>query len=118
MKCPQCNFTETKVLESRLSNDSRCIRRRRSCRRCETRFTTYEKEEEIVFHIKKKDGYVQPYSRQKAIRSIQIACQKRKIPIEAIEFMLGKIEQKFNNLANKLSRANNLDTILFLGYMN
>ena len=92
LKCSRCGFDETKVLESRVAQDSRSIRRRRMCRNCDHRFTTYEKEETLEIHVKKKDGHVQPYHREKALRSIQIACQKRPVRIEEIEFMLRKVE--------------------------
>jgi len=92
MRCSKCGSEETKVLESRLTSDGRCVRRRRICRECDQRYTTYEREENFVFHIKKKNGQIQPFQRDKVLRSIQIACQKRNIRIEQIEFILGKVE--------------------------
>ena len=93
LKCPKCQYDDTKVLESRLASDAVSIRRRRSCRRCNHRFTTYEKVEELVFQIKKRSGNIQPYHRDKALRSIQIACQKRPISLEQMEMALVTVEK-------------------------
>ena len=88
MKCPKCGFEDTKVLESRLSDGGRSVRRRRSCVNCNYRFTTYEKEELFVFSIVKKDGRIEAYNRDKVFRSIQIACQKRPITYDQIDSAL------------------------------
>jgi transcriptional repressor NrdR len=82
------------VLESRLSHEGRSIRRRRMCLKCNERFTTYEKEEEFVFQIRKKDGTIEPYQREKAQRAIQIACQKRPITLDDIEILMSRIERR------------------------
>ena len=93
MRCPKCASDDTKVLESRLSDGGRSVRRRRSCVQCNHRFTTYEKEELFVFSIIKKDGRIEPYIRDKAFRSIQTACQKRPITYEAIDTMIARLEK-------------------------
>lgn len=93
MKCPVCGFEDTKVLESRLSEGGRSVRRRRSCVACNHRFTTYEKEELFVFSIVKKDGRIEPYMREKLFRSIQIACQKRPINYDQIDAMIARMEK-------------------------
>ena len=118
MKCTRCACDETKVLESRLTNDGRSVRRRRICRSCENRFTTYEKEETLEIHIKKKDGHVQPYQREKALRSIQIACQKRKIKIEEIEFMLRSVEAKLQELGERIVPSRQLGELIMAGLNN
>jgi transcriptional repressor NrdR len=92
MQCQRCGCEDSKVLESRVGADVRTIRRRRSCQGCSHRFTTYEKEEELELHIRKKDGHIQPYQRSKALRSIQIACQKRPLKLEDLEAMLRAVE--------------------------
>jgi len=94
VKCPICSFEDTKVLESRLSHEGRAIRRRRSCLKCGHRFTTYEKLEDLVLQVKKKDERFEPYQRDKVLRSIQTACQKRPINIDEIESILAEIERK------------------------
>ncbi|MEZ4741496.1 MAG: transcriptional regulator NrdR [Bdellovibrionota bacterium] len=93
MKCPKCGNTETKVLESRLTNEGRSVRRRRCCRDCDYRYTTYEREEEFVFNVKKREGYIEPYDRNKVMRSIQIACQKRPVTLDELDFLLRQIER-------------------------
>lgn len=93
MRCPKCGFDDTKVLESRLSNEGRAVRRRRSCVACNHRFTTYEKEEEFVFSVMKKDGRTEPYVRDKLSRSLQTACQKRPITFDQIEMIVNGVER-------------------------
>ena len=102
MRCMKCGSEETKVLESRLSNDRRSIRRRRVCRHCDRRYTTYEQEEVFVFHIKKKNGRIESFQKGKALRSIQVACQKRNTSIEEIEFMLGKVELSLQETGERI----------------
>ncbi len=101
MKCPQCAFEDTKVLESRLSTEGRSVRRRRSCVQCNHRFTTYEKEEEFSFQVIKKDGRVEPYLRAKATRSLQVACSKRPISMVQIEEMLDRLERAIQELGER-----------------
>lgn len=88
VKCPFCN-SETKVIDTRESEDS--VRRRRECEKCERRFTTYERPEVNVMVVK-KDGRREPYSREKLMRGINIACGKRPITRESIEAAVNKIE--------------------------
>ena len=112
MKCPKCQYDETKVLESRLSSDGGIIRRRRTCRACHYRFTTYEKIEELVFQIKKRNGYIQPYHRDKALRSIQIACQKRPISLEQMEFVVSQVERKIQEKDEKYVASEEFGNLL------
>ena len=93
MRCPKCGFEDTKVLESRLSEGGRSVRRRRSCVACNHRFTTYEKEEDFVFSIVKKDGRIEPFQRDKIFRSIQTACQKRPITYDQIDALIARLEK-------------------------
>lgn len=92
MKCPKCDFIDTKVLESRVSVDGRSIRRRRNCLKCHHRYTTYEKEEELMLQVKKKDGTFDDFSHEKIVRAISMACRKRQISIDQIEVMVNSIE--------------------------
>ena len=94
MKCSRCGHEDTKVLESRLSNEGKCVRRRRSCLACNYRFTTYEMEEEFSLQVLKKNNSYDEFSREKLIRSIATACRKRKIPIERIEQIVVEIESQ------------------------
>lgn len=94
MLCPKCAFDDTKVLESRLSHEGKAVRRRRSCIQCGYRFTTYEKEEVFNFSVQKKDGRVEPFSRDKVLRSVQTACQKRPITHEQLEGLINQVERQ------------------------
>lgn len=96
MRCPKCAFDDTKVLESRLSHEGRSIRRRRSCIACNYRFTTYEREEEPIVTVQKKDGRIEPFQRDKVFRAVQIACQKRPITYEQIDALIAGVEKKIH----------------------
>jgi transcriptional repressor NrdR len=95
-------------LESRLSYEGRAVRRRRSCPECNYRFTTYEQEEAFVFQIKKRDGRVESYHREKALRSIQVACQKRPVTIDQIESLLGRIERNIQDAGERVVASEKL----------
>jgi transcriptional repressor NrdR len=94
MKCPFCNFSDTKVIDSRLGKEGNNIRRRRECMQCERRFTTYERVEEILPLVVKKDGRRQPFERLKVIAGIQRACEKRPVSIATIEKIVDQIERQ------------------------
>lgn len=93
MHCPNCSNEDTKVIESRLSLEGRSVRRRRSCLKCNHRFTTYEKEEDIPMQVEKKDGTFEAFVRQKIVDAIQAACIKRPVSITDIELVVAKIEK-------------------------
>jgi len=94
MKCPFCQFEDTRVLESREVEEERAIRRRRECEKCHKRFTTYEKVELLNLLVVKKDGRREAYDRDKIIRGIIKACEKLPISKEEIENLVSKIEQE------------------------
>ena len=114
MKCPQCAHEDTKVLESRLSLEGRSVRRRRSCPQCSYRFTTYEKEEDFVFHIQKKDGRIEPYHRAKLTRSIEIACQKRPITPDDIENLIMRIERRIQDEGTRTVSSQTLGSMVLV----
>jgi transcriptional repressor NrdR len=93
MKCPFCDYKETKVIDSRLCGDGGSIRRRRECLKCSKRFTTYEYVECVPLMVVKKDGRRQPFDRTKIITGLVKACEKRPISIAKIEDMTGDIER-------------------------
>jgi transcriptional repressor NrdR len=101
MKCPYCSNIENKVIDSRLSKDGRTIRRRRECLDCERRFTTYEKLEEILPMVVKKDGRREPFSRDKIIAGIKNACQKRPVSMTMIDDFVDSMEVYFQELGKK-----------------
>ncbi|MFQ5457004.1 MAG: ATP cone domain-containing protein, partial [Myxococcota bacterium] len=85
MRCPFCSNTDSKVIDSRLSRDDNVIRRRRECESCERRFTTYERIEEMLPLVVKKDGRREPYDRKKILIGVQKACEKRPVSVETID---------------------------------
>ncbi len=101
MKCPYCNFYETKVIDSRPTNEGQAIRRRRECINCGKRFTTYEKKEEIPLIIVKKDGNRQLYNRNKLLNGIIKSCEKRPVSMETIESTVDEIERELYNSMEK-----------------
>ena len=101
MKCPYCAEIDNKVIDSRLSKDGRTIRRRRECIACSRRFTTYEKLEEVLPMVIKKDGRREPFNREKIISGIKKACQKRPISITKIEEFVDSLELYFQELGKK-----------------
>ena len=101
MKCPYCTKIDNKVIDSRLSKDARMIRRRRECLNCNRRFTTYEKLEEVLPMVVKKDGRREPFSREKIISGIRKACQKRPVSITSIEEFVDYLELYFQELGKK-----------------
>jgi len=93
MKCPACNYKETKVVDSRLSSEGSAIRRRRECLKCEKRFTTYEYIEQVPLMVVKADGRRQPFDRAKILSGIVKACEKRPISIDKVEQVTAEIER-------------------------
>lgn len=101
MKCPYCGKINNKVIDSRLSKDGRMIRRRRECLACKRRFTTYEKLEELLPMVVKKDGRRENFSREKIISGIRKACQKRPISMTRIEEFVDALELQFQETGKK-----------------
>ena len=101
MKCAYCGKINNKVIDSRLSKDGRTIRRRRECLECERRFTTYEKLEEVLPMVIKKDGRREPFNREKIIGGIKKACQKRAVSITVIDDFVDSLELYFQELGKK-----------------
>ena len=102
MKCPFCAIENTKVIDSRPTDDS-SIRRRRQCDECGKRFTTYEKVETMPLIVIKKDNNREPYNREKLVRGIISSCQKRPVPISKINAMVDEIE---TTIFNKVTTIN------------
>jgi transcriptional repressor NrdR len=101
MKCPFCHETENRVIDSRLSKDSNMIRRRRECERCSRRFTTYERVEEMMPLVVKKDGRRESYDRIKIINGLKRACEKRPVSINTIETITDRIERSLQERGEK-----------------
>src|SRR4030088_339948 len=93
MKCPFCGFENDKVVDSRESKEADSIRRRRECLKCEKRFTTYERIDEIPYMVVKKDGRREKFERQKILAGLLRACEKRPISMGKMEQIVNEVEQ-------------------------
>jgi transcriptional repressor NrdR len=93
MKCPFCAHLEDKVVDSREGKDGQVIRRRRECLKCERRFTSYERIDEIALMVVKKDERREPYDRNKVLGGLRRACEKRPVSPQALEKIADRIEQ-------------------------
>jgi transcriptional repressor NrdR len=101
MRCPFCQAIEDKVVDTRPSDNEQDIRRRRECNSCARRFTTYERVEEVLPLLVKKDGRREPFDRTKLLAGLKKACQKRPVAIEALEAKVDEIERKLVELGEK-----------------
>lgn len=100
MKCPYCDYHGTKVLDSRPANENRSIRRRRECEKCSRRFTTFEMVEEMPLIVIKKDGSREEFSREKMLRGLIRACEKRPVSVERLESIVSEVERSLRHSAN------------------
>ena len=101
MKCPFCSNADTKVIDSRPTEEGYAIRRRRGCDHCGKRFTTYEKVEETILMVAKKDARREVFDRNKILNGIVKACEKRPVSMTQIDGMVDDIERTLNNLMEK-----------------
>ena len=101
MKCPFCGTIEDKVIDSRTSKEGDAIRRRRECLKCGKRFTSYERVEDFVPMVIKKDGRREPFDRGKILNGLKKACEKRPISIEMLEGIVDAIEKKLMGMGVK-----------------
>ncbi len=101
MKCPFCDNEDTKVIDSRHTEEGAAIRRRRECEQCGKRFTTYEKIEEVILVVIKKDGKRETFDRNKLLSGIIKACEKRPVSLAQMEAVVDDIERGLNNMMEK-----------------
>lgn len=94
MRCPYCKANNDRVIDSRSSTDAFSIRRRRECEECGRRFTTYERTEETPLRVVKKDGSRVPFDRNRILRGMLKACEKRPVSLEALEEITSRIERR------------------------
>jgi transcriptional repressor NrdR len=97
MLCPFCKNEETRVVDSRVAKDSAAVRRRRACDRCERRFTTYERVEELLPAVVKRDSRREPFDREKIRRGIKLAFKKRNMSEEGVDALVDGIERQFQD---------------------
>ena len=104
MKCPFCNYPDSKVVDSRPTDEGTSIRRRRECLRCFKRFTTYETVERLPLMLIKRDGTWEPYDRNKLLSGVMKACEKRPVPQARLEQLVDTVEQRlFGTLETEVS---------------
>ena len=101
MRCPFCSAVEDKVVDTRPSDNEQVIRRRRECVGCGRRFTTYERVDEILPMVIKKDGRREPFDRSKILSGLKKACSKRPVPIEVLEQAADRIERELEEAGEK-----------------
>jgi transcriptional repressor NrdR len=101
MKCPFCNHSRSKVVDSRLGKDKDMIRRRRECLSCRKRFTTSERTEDDLPLVVKKDGRREPFNRLKILHGLKKACEKRPISINLIEKIVNRLELHFQEKGDR-----------------
>ena len=127
MRCPSCGFPESKVVDSRPSDDGATIRRRRECLECKHRFTTYERLGDSPLLVTKSDGSSETYDRNKLVRSVTLACAKRPISPDQITSLIDDIESELraaprNEITSKnlgvkvLERLESLDDVAYVRF--
>ena len=97
MKCPYCNYNESKVIDSRPADEGTTIRRRRECLACQKRFTTYEVMEHLPLVVIKRDGSRQSFDKNKVLNGMLRSCEKRPVPLADLEKISDEIEQELQN---------------------
>ncbi|MCM2334506.1 MAG: transcriptional regulator NrdR, partial [Anaeromyxobacteraceae bacterium] len=127
MRCPYCGHLEDKVVDSREAGDGQATRRRRECLGCSRRFTTYERIEEILPAVVKKDGRREPFDRKKILEGLTRACQKRPVSAAQIEALISAVERQVQELGEKevpsrvvgeavMARLRDLDPVAFVRF--
>src|SRR5271167_2389267 len=101
MRCPYCGHLEDRVVDSREAQEGQATRRRRECLRCERRFTTYERVEDALPQVVKKDGRREAYDRRKIVAGLERACQKRPVSREQIEELATRVERRVQELGER-----------------
>ena len=127
MRCPYCGHLEDRVVDSREAGDGLATRRRRECLGCSRRFTTYERIEEILPAVVKKDGRREPFDRKKILEGLVRACQKRPVSTAQIEALITAVERQVAELGEKelqsrvigeavMTRLRELDPVAFVRF--
>ena len=115
MKCPKCGYPESRVVDSRPTDEGGCIRRRRECLQCQHRFTTYERVEEIPIMVIKKDGSRQAFDRSKLLNGIVRACEKRPVSFSEMEKLAESIESALSNALQSEVPSNRIGEMVMEG---
>ncbi len=112
MRCPFCGHIEDKVVDSRESREGDSIRRRRECLSCARRFTSYERVEEVPLVILKKDGRREPFDRQKLMKGLLLACQKRPVSLARIEELVADVQARLMERPDREIRSRELGELV------
>src|SRR5436305_1218980 len=112
MKCPFCGHPEDKVVDSRESKEGESIRRRRECLKCEKRFTTYERTDEVPYMVVKKDGRREKFDRQKVLNGLLKACEKRPVPMGKLAALVDEVEARLVDGADREISTTELGELL------
>ena len=118
MKCPFCSNLDDKVVDSRESKDGTSIRRRRECLKCGRRYTSYERCEQIILMVVKKDGRREPFDRNKIRNGLIKACEKRPVSMEAIDMLVDDIETMIYNKMEKEVRCSEIGKMVMRKLQN
>jgi transcriptional repressor NrdR len=116
MRCPYCQHTDSRVLESRATEAGQSIRRRRECLRCKHRFTTYERIEFVPITVIKRDGKRESFDRSKLLRGIVRACEKTGIPQRRLEVLVDELEAELQQRFGREVTSNEIGELV-LGYL-
>lgn len=114
MRCPYCDYEDSKVIDSRPTDEGQTIRRRRECISCKKRFTTYEKIERLPIVVVKKDGTRQAYDRNKILNGMIRACEKRPVPLSELEKSVDNIEKQIYNSLDKEIKSKDLGELVMV----
>ena len=112
MKCPFCGNLDDKVIDSREARPGDAIRRRRECLKCERRFTTYERIDEIPYMVIKKDGRREKFERQKILQGLLKACEKRPVPVGKLEAIVDEAEAFVSETSDRERTTNEIGELL------
>ncbi len=127
MRCPYCAHLEDRVVDSREAQEGQATRRRRECLRCGRRFTTYERIEDVLPHVVKKDGRREPFDRRKIVEGLERACRKRPVSREQIDDLVSSIERQVQELGERevpshvvgeavMERLRSLDAVAYVRF--
>jgi transcriptional repressor NrdR len=105
MRCPYCGHLEDRVVDSREAQDGQATRRRRECLGCGRRFTTYERIEEVLPQVVKKDGRREPFDRKKIVEGVKTACEKRPVSSEQVQALVSAVERELQELGEREIRT-------------
>lgn len=114
MRCPYCEYEDSKVVDSRPTDEGQTIRRRRECISCKKRFTTYERIERLPIVVVKKDGTRQAYDRNKILNGMIRACEKRPVPLSELEKSVDNIEKQIYNSLDKEIKSKDLGELVMV----